>query len=419
MAVEAPVHHRLHAPPGRLEDGGDGQGGPGHGQAGAVRQQPAQQHHDRAVAEAEQHRQQRPGQGAAEDPVQVVQPVAQDRGADGQRQDHDVGVGGPQPHGLDAGHGAGRHPDGGHPGQDGGQGDPAQLQALDPTGAAEPDDQRPGRDQDGHLGHQRGQPVDHAQDVVGRSAGGQGHGADHRPERRVHRGRLERLGQHVDQRRGRGQPHPPAPAGRRRRPGRGQQQDEADGRRPQDPAGVGEQGRPAGPGERPAAGQQRVGGVVGGDPEEDQRQAQPQQQPAHRVPGPPADQHRADGGGAHRGQQERHHITRRTGARSGRPARRISWPSQAATRKASVPRAHNPQAATAGQGGRRAGRAAVTAMAVVACRSRVGSPSRPSSPPSVTGSLRRGHGPGRGRGDRRHRHPVTGVTGPAWPGREE
>jgi len=41
-AVEAPVDHPLDAPADRLEHRGHGQGGAGHGQAGALGQQPPQ-----------------------------------------------------------------------------------------------------------------------------------------------------------------------------------------------------------------------------------------------------------------------------------------------------------------------------------------------------------------------------------------
>jgi hypothetical protein len=121
---------------GRLEGGGHGQGGGGHGQAGALGQQPAQQQHDQGVAEAEQQGEQGPGQGAADDPVQVVQPVAQDRRPDGQRQQGDVDALGPAPQRCR------RRPehrpaDQGEGHRQGGHADPAELLALDAAGAAE------------------------------------------------------------------------------------------------------------------------------------------------------------------------------------------------------------------------------------------------------------------------------------------
>jgi hypothetical protein len=52
-AVEAPVDGPLDAPAGRLEDGGHGQGGGGHDQAGVAAQELAQPEDDQDVAAAE------------------------------------------------------------------------------------------------------------------------------------------------------------------------------------------------------------------------------------------------------------------------------------------------------------------------------------------------------------------------------
>jgi hypothetical protein len=60
--------------------------GRSHSQAGALRQQPAKPKDDAGVSQPEQHCQRSIGQRAADDPVQVVQPVAQDRCPRGNRQ---------------------------------------------------------------------------------------------------------------------------------------------------------------------------------------------------------------------------------------------------------------------------------------------------------------------------------------------
>jgi hypothetical protein len=67
--VEAPVDRLVDAAAGRLEGGGHGQGGPGHGQAGVAAQQLPEPQDDRSVPAAQQHREQPPGQGAADDAV--------------------------------------------------------------------------------------------------------------------------------------------------------------------------------------------------------------------------------------------------------------------------------------------------------------------------------------------------------------
>ena len=77
-SVEAAIHGPLDTVTGWLEQRGHGQGGAGHDQTGVAAKHltEAKDHH--GVAATQQHRQQPPGQGAADDPVQVIQPVAND-----------------------------------------------------------------------------------------------------------------------------------------------------------------------------------------------------------------------------------------------------------------------------------------------------------------------------------------------------
>ena len=92
-AVKPPVHRSLDAAAGRLEQRGHGQSGGGHNQAGALGgQQPAEPKHHGHIAGAEQQAEQRVGQGAAEDAVDVVQPVAQYRRPGGQEQRDKAGT---------------------------------------------------------------------------------------------------------------------------------------------------------------------------------------------------------------------------------------------------------------------------------------------------------------------------------------
>jgi hypothetical protein len=88
-----------------LEGGRHRQGRAGHGQARAAAEELAQQQHRARVAEAEQHGQQPVDQRPLDDPVQVVEPVAQDGGADHQGQDRRVDPGRPDVEGR----GPGRH----------------------------------------------------------------------------------------------------------------------------------------------------------------------------------------------------------------------------------------------------------------------------------------------------------------------
>jgi hypothetical protein len=75
-AVEAAVDQTLDAAAGRLEHRGHGQGGGGHDQAGVLPEQLAEPERQRSVAAGQQQGEQRPGEGAADDAVDVVQPAA-------------------------------------------------------------------------------------------------------------------------------------------------------------------------------------------------------------------------------------------------------------------------------------------------------------------------------------------------------
>ena len=123
--------------------------------------------------------------------------------------------------------------------------------------------------------------------------GGQRVGLHGRRHHRHHRG-------------GRGQPGPPAPARRGQPPGGGEQQHEPGAGQPHDHRRIGESDQQRSGRQRPRPDQQPVLHVrldedVGGQPEADA-----QQQPAHRVPGPAAGQERAHGRRAHGGQDDRH-----------------------------------------------------------------------------------------------------------------
>jgi hypothetical protein len=116
------------------------QGGPGHGQAGPVAADGLAEHeHSHAVAEGQDHGDQPVDHGAVDDPVDVVQPEAEDRDPEGQGNGRvaevldDVG---------DAVVEAGRHRRGGRQhGLDGrGVGEPLELLALHPGGPAEAGD---------------------------------------------------------------------------------------------------------------------------------------------------------------------------------------------------------------------------------------------------------------------------------------
>jgi len=85
--VEAPVDRGLDAAAGRLEHPGDRQRRGGHDQAGLPAEELAEPQDHPGVTQAEQDREQPVGERAADDAVQVVQPVAHDRRADRQRQD--------------------------------------------------------------------------------------------------------------------------------------------------------------------------------------------------------------------------------------------------------------------------------------------------------------------------------------------
>jgi hypothetical protein len=96
-ADEAAVHQCLDPAACRLERRRHGQGRGGDDQAGVVAQQLPKPQHDHGVASSQQHREQPIGRGAAEDTVQVIEPVAQDRGADRRWQDGEADPDAPVP----------------------------------------------------------------------------------------------------------------------------------------------------------------------------------------------------------------------------------------------------------------------------------------------------------------------------------
>jgi hypothetical protein len=75
-AVEPAVDPRLDAAAQWLEHRGHGQGGRGHHQAGVALRESAESEDDAGVAAAQQQREQPAGDRAADDAVQVVQPIA-------------------------------------------------------------------------------------------------------------------------------------------------------------------------------------------------------------------------------------------------------------------------------------------------------------------------------------------------------
>jgi hypothetical protein len=78
--VEAPVDRGLDPPAGRLEHRGHGQGRGRHHQGGIPAQQLTQPENHQGIATAQQQREQSVGERAADDAVQVIQPVAGDGG---------------------------------------------------------------------------------------------------------------------------------------------------------------------------------------------------------------------------------------------------------------------------------------------------------------------------------------------------
>jgi hypothetical protein len=108
----------------------------------------------------------------------------------------------------------------------------------------------------------------------------------------------QRHHQDQDDRGGRGDPGPPAPAGRWQRPGRGQQQHQAEQGERRGAGGRVVPGQHMGGGEGAGPGHQPVGHRGGDHPAGGQREGEAEQQPAHRVPGAAAGQHRPDRGRA-------------------------------------------------------------------------------------------------------------------------
>jgi hypothetical protein len=146
----------------------------------------AQPQGHQGIATGQQHRQQSVGEGAADDAVQIVQPVAQDGGADGRRQDRWVEPARQRRQGIGAEGQRGQVDDGQQGDQGGAQCHPAQLLAFDVPGATEADHQRGSRhyrggDADGErreVGGQQltieGAEVERAVDLLGRPVGGPG-----------------------------------------------------------------------------------------------------------------------------------------------------------------------------------------------------------------------------------------------------
>ena len=87
--VEAPVHPVLNSPPHGVEQGGGGQGGGGHRHRAVDPEHLGGQQDQARVDPDQQAGDDRVGQGPGDDPVDVVQPVAQDGDADGQRDQRD------------------------------------------------------------------------------------------------------------------------------------------------------------------------------------------------------------------------------------------------------------------------------------------------------------------------------------------
>src|SRR5215207_2726511 len=132
-AVEAPVDQVLDPAAQGLEQGGGGQGGGGHGQAAGVAGQAGGGREDEQLGDDQQGGDQGVGDGAAGQPVQVPQPVAQHRHRDGQRDRQKQGDGeGILGHQPGAPEGQEQQRRGGGDGGPGG--DPAQLLALGPAG---------------------------------------------------------------------------------------------------------------------------------------------------------------------------------------------------------------------------------------------------------------------------------------------
>jgi hypothetical protein len=149
--VESSVHDCLDAVAGRLEQGRRGQGGPGHRPvrrlaAEAAGQLPGHQH-GAAVAKPQDDGEQPVDQGAVQQPVDVVEAIAQDRDPDGDIQrpgaeqlEQAVGV---EPERADGVGDRDRDQD-----QPGG-GEPLELLALNASGAVEPQRQGQGRGRKG------------------------------------------------------------------------------------------------------------------------------------------------------------------------------------------------------------------------------------------------------------------------------
>src|SRR6266511_1816233 len=154
--VEAPVDRPLDAAAGRLEHRGDRHGGHGDGQARGPPQELAEPQGHSGIGATQQQREQPVGQCAADDAVQVVEPIAEDRRADRQRQDRQTDTDAPAERDLVARQHQRR--DGQHRNRHRRPPDcqPPQLLALQPAGAAKAHYQRGGADRDGKAGDHKG-----------------------------------------------------------------------------------------------------------------------------------------------------------------------------------------------------------------------------------------------------------------------
>jgi hypothetical protein len=146
-AVEAPVHDRLDATAGRLEQRGHRQGGAGHRPARRIPAHPTEQlaqDQDRAGVDAGQQGGEQPvDQGAVDQPVDLVEAVPQDRDPDGswdqRKEDEEQHIAQEPVRLRDQAHAEERCR------HRGGVGEPLELLSLDPAGPTKTLDDRGGR----------------------------------------------------------------------------------------------------------------------------------------------------------------------------------------------------------------------------------------------------------------------------------
>jgi hypothetical protein len=188
---------------------------------------------------------------------------------------------------------------------------------------------------------------------------------------------------HQQDRRGHQDPGQPAPARRRRRPGGRHQQEQADRGDGREADGREVQRHPPGAGQRARTDQQPPGQVLRRRRGGGQRQGNGQQQPAHRVAGPAAGQHRPDRGPLTMA-TTRNAVPGVSWTRSARPAWRSSRSSSGAAARVRTVSSHSAHADTTGQAGR------LSPLALTSGPSRL--PTRPgsarASPACVPGALR-------------------------------